>query len=854
MRGRKEKSAVISFDRIRTGYQKPSARERAAAELGLWLVQVLCIFLTAAGALRWIVTALELPYPATVFWPGTFAGAALFLTVQRSRGGLRWALRVLLLAAAAGFFLLMGDELALGARQLWNSVADRVQDYYGRQVGSFLLTGEQDARPLLFGAAGVFLTWILSWGIGRGGGKAAFRGILGILAVFSLCLDVFPDITAAVMLFCACAGIRTVSGAVLQGRFSAMLGLSGAVVMISTCGMLLAVYLGIIPRISEFFVDNHESAMDLQQQMEKRAEGVMRDLASGQNPLFGPLSWSEQVESGTLSNNAPRRTGETDLMLRAGQQPGETLLLRGFVGGTYKGNRWEEISEGGFEEAVLEQWEFSQETGQDGLVERVQQELFFVPGSAAAERSQVMFQLDLSDTDEDYGYLPYFAEVDGLEGNSIAFQADGEILRTRDTITFTGHSVLHEGTSQQGEDFAPQAEGQPDGEQETADRRFREEFLENYDSYVKVNYLSVPDQGMDRLRSLCSRYRAQMESGEMSLERAAVLVRSLLAAQCKYSMNLEPLPAGEDYVDYFLFEQKMGFCTHFASAGTLMFRMLGIPARYVTGYSVSPEEFTGTYEEYLEAQVTDYDAHAWVEIYDPQTGWIPVEVTPGYAADTVTMGEPDSPVATPPQEEPDVQDTSAAEGPEEQEDTQGGEGSEEDQEAAGQTQEESEAQEAADGPGEQTGASQTAQRTDRGMMVRTAAGAAAVLAVMAAVYLNGLRKRRRRARLFNQRDARKSVLALAAELSEMIEHSRLLEGRDPGDSGYCAAVCEKLPEIDREGFSRFMDSAGRAKFSREELTQEEVRAGRALFQAVNMELYRRLRPFGKLWWKYGRGY
>ena len=64
-----------------------------------------------------------------------------------------------------------------------------------------------------------------------------------------------------------------------------------------------------------------------------------------------------------------------------------------------------------------------------------------------------------------------------------------------------------------------------------------------------------------------------------------------------------------------------------------MFRLLGVPARYVTGYVVTPEEFTEDGDGYT-AQIPDTQAHAWVEVYRSGKGWIPVEVTPGYQENT----------------------------------------------------------------------------------------------------------------------------------------------------------------------------------------------------------------------------
>jgi len=70
-------------------------------------------------------------------------------------------------------------------------------------------------------------------------------------------------------------------------------------------------------------------------------------------------------------------------------------------------------------------------------------------------------------------------------------------------------------------------------------------------------------------------------------------------------------------------ESKEGYCTHFATAFTLLARSQGIPARYVHGYSVPMQGKK-------EVTVTSAMAHAWPEAYIDNVGWIPFEPTPGY--------------------------------------------------------------------------------------------------------------------------------------------------------------------------------------------------------------------------------
>jgi hypothetical protein len=72
----------------------------------------------------------------------------------------------------------------------------------------------------------------------------------------------------------------------------------------------------------------------------------------------------------------------------------------------------------------------------------------------------------------------------------------------------------------------------------------------------------------------------------------------------------------------FLNTYKAGNCKHFASAAVLLYRALGIPARYTTGYLV--ETKAGSW-----ISVTSEIAHAWAEVYIDGVGWKQVEVTGG---------------------------------------------------------------------------------------------------------------------------------------------------------------------------------------------------------------------------------
>ncbi len=77
----------------------------------------------------------------------------------------------------------------------------------------------------------------------------------------------------------------------------------------------------------------------------------------------------------------------------------------------------------------------------------------------------------------------------------------------------------------------------------------------------------------------------------------------------------------KDFVRWFLEDSDTGYCVHFASATAVLLQAAGIPARYVTGYTAQVEAGKTTV-------VTADRAHAWVEYYRPNFGWMVLESTP----------------------------------------------------------------------------------------------------------------------------------------------------------------------------------------------------------------------------------
>lgn len=98
------------------------------------------------------------------------------------------------------------------------------------------------------------------------------------------------------------------------------------------------------------------------------------------------------------------------------------------------------------------------------------------------------------------------------------------------------------------------------------------------------------------------------------------------AAVFTYSVQNPPVPDNVDAVTWLLHTHK-GYCTYYATAMTVMARLLGLPARIVNGFS------QGHYDAQQKVWIVNgNDAHSWVQVYFPNYGWLNFDPTPGFTS------------------------------------------------------------------------------------------------------------------------------------------------------------------------------------------------------------------------------
>lgn len=174
------------------------------------------------------------------------------------------------------------------------------------------------------------------------------------------------------------------------------------------------------------------------------------------------------------------------------------------------------------------------------------------------------------------------------------------------------------------------------------DTRMLEKYYGDVGSYRDED-LEIPEVNKETIAQLAE----ELNLNGHSEEEIVLAINEYFQENIPYTIRPGKTPRKKDFVNYFLNENRKGYCAHFASAATLLFRYYGIPARYVEGYAIDYNQIVmgelvddAKYEDYfqgyselgetalVEVNVTDADAHAWVEIYSKEKGWHPVEVTP----------------------------------------------------------------------------------------------------------------------------------------------------------------------------------------------------------------------------------
>lgn len=542
-------------------------------------------------------------------------------------------------------------------------------------------------------------------------------------------------------------------------------------------------------------------------QIPEKAPDIMafqQDLEKGIANLGNRHTASDEV---SLDNSTPKYRDKLVLEVTADARPGTNLYLADFYGGTYQSGTW-----------LQNPWEYRNAARDDKIDrDRLGALLRQMPYESSRQsgfgrETATNYRIDYQ-VNTDSALVPYFTDVAGIEDVWVVDEGLVKKSRSQKTLEFAGSTAwsfvkgLETGLNAAGWYSAYAAE-----------------------HYVKRSGIPAVEEQAGLLRNgplgSWSQHsegtlRASAYSDPVNTRRLmlADTVRRRLAELADYSLYLDRLPGGTDAVQYFLETGHRGYCMHFASAGALILQEMGVPARYASGYIVKQQAFRedAVSGEFV-APVYDRNAHAWVEIYMENVGWIPWEMTPGY--ETLAEVLPTDEVGQEQLPEGSSQEESGES--ESQEDKTG---TEPEQAAKPGTEHASEPTDPAGTvPGNQPPSGTGAGRFGK-LALRVAVTAVALVALLLLVRAGVVLGMRHYHALLGREIRRKQHRRAVRRINRRI-YRRLPKGLSRGrmtDAEYEKKLADTYHKVTPEDWKRYMQVVKKVAFSREAVSDEEMR-------------------------------
>ena len=142
------------------------------------------------------------------------------------------------------------------------------------------------------------------------------------------------------------------------------------------------------------------------------------------------------------------------------------------------------------------------------------------------------------------------------------------------------------------------------------------------------NFLQLPSSLPERVKNLANELTDGLASPIEKVKAIEDHLESL--GNYRYSkIDAQHTPENRDYVDYFLFDTKVGYCDNFSTSMVILLRAAGLPARWAKGFTGGYQ--TGTKNDNKIYTILNSNAHSWPEVYFPGFGWLPFEPTPAFS-------------------------------------------------------------------------------------------------------------------------------------------------------------------------------------------------------------------------------
>lgn len=625
------------------------------------LLKGFIVYLVVMGSMGCLLSSFKIPYNALVIHIAVFIGAlfSAFLYYTKVWENLGY---FILFAFMLGTALLLRRYISSGFFAVVNIISERAAYYFDTEVvqGYAESIGNRDITVTI---AFIYVGWVhailLNALISRQMKYFAVMFASFFFLTVPFYLECEPDMLYILMLLAGCVIVFVFRGArhtpitknddrfeyvPKKKHFNYVYSVRHHIIMVGCMMVLVLIFAGV------FQIFFHKTDYELEKirgrsELKKSTEFTISNLyKNGIWGLFNRYDSTGGLKSGVLGGvNSVSLDYETDLKVTYVPYSSQRLYLRSFTGADYLPgqNRWgraqkvstytdKKVEEGvirvGINLTPMDE-ELTSDTAK--LLKKRYDEKESLSAKARMQIENIAAPAG--------AFLPYYIDEEG-----------------RSELLFMGFRKKYDLTYYP---WLTDPGAVADEVDEKKDEKKSEKAIRKKEIERKIRdleegvYLSVPKQNVEAVDQFIAEAGLKKYKKDVDDKKVAELLNALadyFQREIPYTYQPGATPRGQDFVNYFLTENKKGYCAHFASAATLILRRLGYKARYVEGYAIDPTDlseyakirtdldpdtfYQGDMElsgekKVVTVEVTDAMAHAWVEVCI-DGNWRVAELTP----------------------------------------------------------------------------------------------------------------------------------------------------------------------------------------------------------------------------------
>ncbi len=490
-----------------------------------------------------------------------------------------------------------------------------------------------------------------------------------------------------------------------------------------------------------------------------------------------------EPDNGNVNKGNNYSFGQKHLEIVTSQQPKDAVYLKNYTSGYYNNGRWNTVNENSFFSNMQDGNYYSMICNNPYYILQ-----FVLEESDVMDINVRSYKSLMTGT-----CVPVLSQETGSENGYTTYQGYNlsDFLSVLDTVSAGGFDDL----------------------------------LGEYGAYAESTYMYVPEDKIPRIVELCN--TSGVRKGNYTA--ATNFIISTLNEMTTYTTSPGNAPSGVDIAEYFLFDSGKGFCQQYATTAALMYRLLGLPSRYVTGYMVTPSDFHKNSDGTYTAIATDEKAHAWVEVYVDGTGWIPTEVT--FSQDEIDQGGSTAVDDNNPTEEPTSEEATT--------------------EPTENTTEPSDLTEPTTEPNN-TNSSDNNNSMSEMLIQALKIVVTAVITVVVIIAVILFFKWRRKGKLASLRRMKPNILLV--KMVDMLHLGGYLKEYKGTESDFPEKLSELVEELSVSDIAYFVNLANKAAFGNKPIEKDEKRTAYNLYVRTAEFVFGKLNFIKKIYFKYFKVY